>query len=353
MKLPNGYGSVTKLSGKRRKPYIVQKTIKWVIDSDTGKLRQEKATIGYARTRAEGLKMLAEYNADPYDVEKSKKTFAQIYESWSTQKYDTISESNAKAYSASFACCSAIHDRIFKELRVNDLQGVIDTCGKNYPTLRKLKVLFRQMYSYAMRLDICGKDYSEFVDIARYKDKNPNARARDRISEEDINKLWTASENEEAQIALMLIYTGVRVSELLDLKKSNINLDEQWFDVVKSKTENGIRKVPIADKLMPFFKSWYKRDCEYLICTHDNEHFTYRNYYDSYWKPVIAQLGIDSKTTPHFTRHTCVSMLADAGVTPTIIKKIVGHSGAMSVTESVYTHLDIKVLVDAVNKITP
>jgi hypothetical protein len=72
MKLPNGYGSVTKLSGKRRKPYIVQKTIKWVIDSDTGKLRQEKATIGYARTRAEGLKMLAEYNADPYDVEKSK-----------------------------------------------------------------------------------------------------------------------------------------------------------------------------------------------------------------------------------------------------------------------------------------
>ncbi|MBR4023184.1 MAG: tyrosine-type recombinase/integrase [Ruminococcus sp.] len=67
----------------------------------------------------------------------------------------------------------------------------------------------------------------------------------------------------------------------------------------------------------------------------------------------MAQLGIDSKTTPHFTRHTCVSMLADAGVTPTIIKKIVGHSGAMSVTESVYTHLDIKVLVDAVNKITP
>ena len=53
MKLPNGYGSVTKLSGKRRKPYIVQKTIKWVIDSDTGKLRQEKATIGMEKIKEE------------------------------------------------------------------------------------------------------------------------------------------------------------------------------------------------------------------------------------------------------------------------------------------------------------
>lgn len=353
MKLPNGYGSVTKLSGKRRKPYIVQKTVKWEIDPDTEKLRQHKVTIGYARTRAEGLKMLAEYNSDPYDVEKSKKTFAQIYEDWSKQKFDTISESNAKAYSASFACCNVIHERIFKELRLKDLQYVVDTCGKNYPTLRKLKVLFSQMYDYAMKQDVCGKDYSEFVDIVRYKDKNPNARARDRISEEDINKLWSASDNEEAQIALMLIYTGVRVSELLNLKKSNVNLEEKWFDVVKSKTDSGIRKIPIADKLMPFFRSWYERDCEYLICTHDNKHFTYRNYYDSYWKPIITQLNIDPKTTPHFTRHTCVSMLADAGVTPTIIKKIVGHSGAMSVTESVYTHLDIKVLIDAINKIMP
>ena len=44
-------------------------------------------------------------------------------------------------------------------------------------------------------------------------------------------------------------------------------------------------------------------------------------------------------------------MLAEAHVDPTMIKKIVGHSGTMSLTEKVYTHLDIQSLVEAINKI--
>lgn len=44
-------------------------------------------------------------------------------------------------------------------------------------------------------------------------------------------------------------------------------------------------------------------------------------------------------------------MLAEAGINQTIIKKIVGHSGAMTLTEKVYTHFDIKKLVDAINEI--
>ena len=44
-------------------------------------------------------------------------------------------------------------------------------------------------------------------------------------------------------------------------------------------------------------------------------------------------------------------MLAEAGINQTIIQKIAGHSGAMTLTEKVYTHFDIKELVDAINKI--
>ena len=43
-------------------------------------------------------------------------------------------------------------------------------------------------------------------------------------------------------------------------------------------------------------------------------------------------------------------MLSEAGVQDTTIKKIVGHSGAMTLTEKVYTHLDMQFLVDAINK---
>ena len=44
-------------------------------------------------------------------------------------------------------------------------------------------------------------------------------------------------------------------------------------------------------------------------------------------------------------------MLVEADVSQTIIKKIVGHSGAMTLTEKIYTHLDIEELLNAINKI--
>ena len=44
-------------------------------------------------------------------------------------------------------------------------------------------------------------------------------------------------------------------------------------------------------------------------------------------------------------------MLAEAGIDQTMIKKIVGHSGAMTLTEKVYTHFDVQELVKAINQI--
>ena len=80
----------------------------------------------------------------------------------------------------------------------------------------------------------------------------------------------------------MLIYSGVRISELLDLKCENVNLEEHCFDVIKSKTENGIRKVPIADKVYDFWVKWYKEKSEFLVHADDGKKFTYTNYCDSY-----------------------------------------------------------------------
>lgn len=44
-------------------------------------------------------------------------------------------------------------------------------------------------------------------------------------------------------------------------------------------------------------------------------------------------------------------MMKEHNIDETTIKKIVGHSGAMMLTERVYTHLDVQVLIDAINKI--
>ena len=317
MKLPNGY-HIDPVKEKKVADYII---------------------IGYTATKAEGLQMLADYNHNPYDTRAAKMTFSEVYEEWSKKKYPTVSESNVKGYSASY-----------KDLKLADLQQVIDTCGKNYPTLKKIKILFNQLYDFALKNDICNKDYSSFVDIVQYKDRNPNKHSRNKFTKDEIAKIWTMKDDKYYQIILMLLYNGTRISEFLSLKKENVHLDKQYFNVIESKTENGIRKVPIADKLLPFYKGWYEScpDCEYLLHTEDGKPFKYRNYYDSYWTPLTEQIGINR--TPHCTRHTCISMLSEAGVQDTTIKKIVGHSGAMSLTEKVYTHLDVQILVDAINR---
>ena len=73
MRMPNGYGSVYKLSGNRRKPYAVRVTEIW----SNG--QQKYRYLGYYRTKQEAIKQLALYNDAPYDLEMSKVTFSEIY----------------------------------------------------------------------------------------------------------------------------------------------------------------------------------------------------------------------------------------------------------------------------------
>lgn len=171
------------------------------------------------------------------------------------------------------------------------------------------------------------------------------------FTKEHIDLLWKMSKtNSNVNIVLMLIYCGVRINELLCLKKEDVNLDEQWFRVKASRTNAGIRIVPIADKVLPFWKSFMEQSkCEYAVCTPSGEQFTYDNFRKHYWHPLMDNLNMDY--IPHETRHTCNSLLIMANVNPTIRKKIIGHKSQMDIGESVYGHIYNDELLKAINQI--
>ena len=108
MRLPNGFGNVSKLSGKRRNPWRARKTVGWVMDEATQKVKQTYVTIGYYPTRQLALQALSEYNANPYDLDANKITFAEVYAKWSEKKFEEISASNLNGYKASYKLCEAI-----------------------------------------------------------------------------------------------------------------------------------------------------------------------------------------------------------------------------------------------------
>lgn len=348
IKLPNGYGSISKLSGNRRKPWRVRKTDGWEIVD--GNLKQKFINIGCYETKALALQALASYNADPYDLHLSTITLEEVYEKWSDRKFEEISDSNATGYKAAWRLCEPIKNMKFVDVKIDHLQKVADDSGKNTPTLKKYKILMKGLFEYAVIHGIITEDRNiiKYLDIS--KAGNPNSFNREPFSKTEIQRLWkNYKSNEYMTVVLILIYTGVRIGELLDLKKTEINLEGRWFKVLESKTEAGIRTVPIAKKVIPFFEHWMQKDCEYLICTPDGKHFEYRNYYDSYWKPLMKSLNMDAHR-PHDTRHTCVSLLTAAKVDERFVQKIVGHKG-QNVTQQVYTHLEIQELIAEIDKI--
>lgn len=351
MRLPNGFGSVYKLSGKnRRNPFCARKTVGWTFDEVKQKSYPIYEFVGYFPTRKEALTALTEFNKDPYDLHIDTITFAEVYDKWSGIHFEKVSDSNINGYKASYKLCDKIKDMRFQDIKLDHLQKVVDESGKNTPTLKKLKIMFGLMYDYAVIHEIVTpdkRDMVRYVDISQAG--NPNAYNRKPFSTKQIKMLWDSyKSNEYYTVILMMIYSGVRIGELLDLRKEDVHLEERWFYVRESKTEAGIREVPIAEKIVPFFEHWLSRPCEYLICTPDNEHLLYRNFYDSYWCPLMEVLSMEH--LPHDTRHTCVSLLTMEGVDERIIKKIVGHKG-QGVTETVYTHLELPIKLEAINKI--
>ena len=102
----------------------------------------------------------------------------QVYERWSDEHFPTVSDSNVKGYRAAWALCDKLARMRFVDVKLDHLQMVVDESGKNYPTLRKLKILFGLMYKYAVIHEIIPKERNlvEYLDIK--KAGNPNAYNR-------------------------------------------------------------------------------------------------------------------------------------------------------------------------------
>ncbi|SET56542.1 Site-specific recombinase XerD [Natronincola peptidivorans] len=339
MRLPNGYGSVYKLSGNRRKPWIARKTIGW---DENGK--QLYQTIGYYEKRPDALNALAEFNKNPYDMKVSTITFAEVFEKWNEGKYPTISKSNINGYNAAFKTSEVLHNIKFVEIRAKHMQDVIRTCGKGHGTLRKIKVLFNQLYKFAMENDIVTKDYSDYVDIG----KNTEGSTRKSFTSKEIKRLFEVVDHIEfVDTILIMIYTGLRIGELLILENAAIDLDNRTI-IGGIKTEAGKdRIVPISSKILPLVENRVSLN-KYFLMNIEGNMLKYDNYYREKFIPIMEQLGMDHK--PHDCRHTFATLMGNAGADTVALQKIIGHASYQT-TANIYTHKDIEQLKKAIDLI--
>lgn len=361
MRNPNGFGSITKVKRKNlRNPWQVRITVKTTVD-ENGKKHQQKKLLGYFATKEEALNALTNYHNNSDIMSNFNKVkFIDLWNKWQeTKEIQDISDSRRRGYESTI---KAIPDNLknakFITLKYQHWQDFINDlkATKSYATIRRVKGDIAQLYDYAMRNDIIDRNYARMIDLG----KSPKRSETKIFTDEQIRQMWLIyfynQGNAEAIFAiktvLMMIYCGCRISEFLAIKIEDVNLSEQYFEIKEAKTEAGVRKVPIHDCMVKFYESFYDCNNEYLLTNpHTKRKYTYANYKDSYFDRLKNELEWDEDITPHNTRKTCSSLLKKHGVDATYQKLILGHEGALDLTERTYTYVDVAQLVEAVNKI--
>lgn len=335
MRNPNGYGSVHKLSGNRRKPWRVRVTKGWTDDN-----KQIFINIGYYATRNEAMIVLANYNKNPWNIEEENLTFEEIYESWVKTKENVFTKGNYNFYHSAYINSKSLHKMTFKEIRSGNIQDAIKKCEKGDATKRKIKILCKQLYIYAMQNDIVSKDYSQFVTIVKTKEekeKVPFTISEIKSVMNNIHKDY------RYEVAAILLFTGMRVNELLKIKTENVNLDQNYM-IGGSKTKAGKKRIiPISKHIKPIIEKLCKQDNEYLVVNHIDKKLPYSNFRDWWIKRELVNHTI------HETRHTFISIANTLKMNHIAIQRIVGHSPD-GVTNKVYTHKDIDELLKEMNK---
>lgn len=352
-KLPNGYGSVKKLSGKRRNPFAVYPPatdliapgqyapVKAICYTDTWMKGFSVLTAWHAGTYYPGFErtlndlkgtpdsLLADYSQafrpNEEKPEEKKPTFAEVYEKFYRYKYEdsgkTYSKASQNSTRAAYKNCSALHDKIFADLRHDDLQGTLDACGKSHASLELILSLFHQMYAYAEIYELSDKDYSAHVSIKKADDDEHGVP----FSGRELQILWDNKGNEVVELLLIMCYSGFRIGEMKGLE---VNLKDKYFQGGIKTDAGKNRLVPIHPGIYDIVKKRMKRDKALLTMVPG----TYRNMmYDT-----LAALGI-SRHTPHDCRHTFSMLCERYGVNENDRKRMLGHTFS-DVTNKVYGH---------------
>jgi integrase/recombinase XerD len=186
----------------------------------------------------------------------------------------------------------------------------------------------------------------------------------DTLSEEDINRIIACIDNstdigKRNKCILEVLYgCGLRVSELIDLKISNINFKESYI-MVEGKGEK-TRLVPLANTTAEFIKSY--------IHTVRNKTKINKKYEDTLFlnsrgtnmsrvivfiiiKELTQKAGISKSISPHTFRHSFATHLLQNGADLRFIQEMLGHSSIT--TTQVYTHLKTEELRDVILNFHP
>ena len=333
MRKPNGYGSIKKLSGNRRRPFV------FVISVDG---RQKP--VEYFATQIDAEIFQADYNKLHFhrSLPSHQITLTELYHRWlpAHTANTAPSQSTLDSYANSFKHLGPLHYEPIQNLKYMDYQKILDLMrksGLSYSSCKKVRSLISLLEKYAVKIELINKCYAPLLSIG----KNKAVRPHHPFSRQKINRLWAHINGPGVDTILILLYTGMRVGEMLALQKNDVNLRQGYIRITKSKTVSGIRTIPIHHRIFTLIARRMKSSGLYLIADSEGKPYNYSRYC-ILWRDVMRSINANGQTT-HDCRHTVATLLDNAGANETAKRRILGHAGG-DVTERVYTHKGLRQL---------
>lgn len=325
-----GSGTIKKLPGNRAKPYQACLPL-----SMGGK------PIGTFATYAEADKTLALEVATRPASSRVEWTVEDFYNFYiSTDKFQSLGEKGTKkTFPSSWKYCEIIKNMKMRDCNAMHWQRCIDAAiaqGKSESTSRKIREVASALCKEAMKDNIITQNYSLLLDIGGTKKKE-----LDTFTAAEIKKLQEHDTDKRIMFILILIYTGLRIGELLKLDVADAKGD---YIVGGSKTEAGTdRIIPIIGKVRPYFDFFISgRESGPLFMRTDTEPLLYEYAKNKWFYAALDEIGINTKDadgnrriTPHYARHSFATLAQIAGVSDDALKSVIGHT-SISTTQRIY-----------------
>ena len=241
---------------------------------------------------------------------------------------------------------------------ISEFLAELNISGLNISSINRCIVSIKQFFKYLMLENIIRTDPTANLVSPRMKKSIPDV-----LSLEDIEKILnvpdlTKYEGIRDSAMLEVLYaSGLRVTELAELKQVNINYDHGYLIVMGKGSKERI--VPIGSTSIKKINDYLQLSrpyiiknsiSDYLFITRRGNKFTRQGI----WKLIktyASAAGIEKNISPHTIRHSFATHLLERGADLRTIQLLLGHSDIS--TTQIYTHVETKRLREIHNKFHP
>jgi len=253
-------------------------------------------------------------------------------------------------------------DLLISKIELNDLRTFINWIAELGISARSQARIIsgvKAFFSYLSLEDMVKENPTDLLESPKLSRKLPTV-----LSIEEINSMiaeidLSKNEGQRNRAILETLYgSGLRVSELTDLKLSHLMFEQGFVRVIGK--GNKERIVPIggeAKKQINFYMEHYrnrmevKKEAEDILFLNRRGRALSRVMVFNIIKDLCKKAGISKNVSPHTFRHSFATHLVEGGADLRAVQEMLGHESI--ITTEIYTHLDREYLRDVITQFHP